>query len=396
MKETTRLPLQGIKIIEFTTSWVGPGGGGLLCEMGADVIKMENPRMPDYWRRAAKAFHETGSVNRSGAFAMNNRGKRSCALDLKLPENCEIARQLIKRSDILITNFAPRVMDSLGLGYPVLQHFKPELIMIVGSGYGATGPDRDAVAFGVCLEPYAGLSSLIGYPGSPPLPCGTTLSDLAGQVLVAYTALVALHHRRITGEGQYIDISEVENLIACMPEAIMEYSMNGRVSQGQGNRDEMMAPHGCYRCLGEDKWLAIAVKNNSEWRALCRVMGNPRLAADDRFQDAFLRRRNQDELDEIITAWTQEHDNIELMKILQKAGVASGPVHSGEEIYKNPHLRARRFFAEHVHPEVGKKELPGPYAKLSETPWKVRGSDPLFGQHTEEILKELAEDKEAN
>ncbi|MDD4859368.1 MAG: CoA transferase [Dehalococcoidales bacterium] len=393
MKKKTNLPLSGVKIIEFTTSWVGPGGGGLLAEMGADIIKMENPHVPDYWRRTVKAFQETGSINRSGLFAINNRGKRSCALDLKLPENCEIALQLIKRSDILITNFAPRVMDNLGMGYLVLKELKPDLIMIAASGYGATGPDREAVAFGVCLEPYAGLSSLIGYPGSPPMPCGTTLSDLAGQVLVAYTALVALHHRRTTGEGQFIDISEVENLIACMPEAVMEYSMNHRVPQGQGNRDELMVPHGTYRCKGDDKWIAIAVKNNAEWKSLCKAMGSPELAEDERFQDAFLRRKNEDELNKVITAWTLNQDNIELMHRLQKAGVAAGPVYSGEEIYKDPHLNARNFFVEHIHPEVGAKELAGPYARLSATPWQMPGPDPLFGQHTEEILKELAAEK---
>ncbi|MCK9275086.1 MAG: CoA transferase [Syntrophales bacterium] len=387
------LPLQGINIVEFTTSWVGPGGGGLLCEMGADVIKIENPRVPDYWRRAVKEFHETGSVNRSGGFAMNNRGKRSCALDLKNNnENLEAARKIIRRSDILITNFAPRVMNSLGLGYEALQEINPDLIMIAASGYGATGPDRDAVAFGVCLEPYAGLSSLIGYSDSPPLPCGTTLSDLAGQVLVAYTALVALHHRRITGEGQYIDISEVESLLACMPEAVMEYSMNGTVPVANGNRDELMAPHGCYRCAGEDKWIAIAIKSDKEWQSLCRAMDHSDLASDERFQDAFLRFHNQDELDTIISQWTKDKKPVDLMIILQKEGIISGPVYSGEEIFNDPHLRSRNLFFEHVHPEVGKKELPGPFAKLSETPWKVRGADPLFGQHTEEILKELEDD----
>jgi benzylsuccinate CoA-transferase BbsF subunit len=389
VKKETKPPLAGIKIIEFTTSWVGPGGGGLLCDMGADVIKIENPTTPDYWRRANKAFYNTGSLNCGGGFAMNNRGKRSCVLDLKVPQDREIGRQLIKRSDILITNFAPRVMDNLDMGYPALMQIKPDLIMIAASGYGAAGPDREAVAFGVCLEPYAGLSSLIGYPGSPPMPCGTTLSDLAGQTLVAYAALVALHHRRLTGEGQYIDISEVESLIACMPEAVMEYSMNGRVPCGHGNHDEMMAPHGCYRCRGDDKWIAIAVKNDTEWRMFCEVMGTPILANDERFQNGFSHLQNQEELDRIITGWTLEQDNVDLMHRLQKAGIAAGPVYSGEELYKDEHLRAREFFIEHAHPEVGRKELPGPYVRLSKTPWKVHGPDPLFGQHTEEIIEEL-------
>jgi len=389
MEKTKRQPLEGIRVVEFTTSWVGPGGGMLLCEMGAEVIKIENPTVPDYWRRAVPAYYRGEGLNRSGIFAIINRGKKSCVLDLKQAKNVEAIKRLIKISDIVITNFAPRVMDNLGLGYSVLSEIKPDLIMISASGYGATGPDKDCVAFGVCLEPYAGLSSLIGYPGGPPLPCGTTLSDMAGQIAVAFAALVALHNRELEGEGQYIDISEVENLIACMPEAILEFSMNKREPKPHGNEDELMVPHGCYRCKGEDKWAAIAIKNDSEWKNLCLAMGKPELIEDERFKDGFVRKKNQSELNQVISEWTKGQDSISVMEKLQKVGVACGPVYSGEEIYNDPHLKAREFFVEHTHPEIGKKELPGIFAKLSETPGHIKGPDPLFGEHTDWVINEL-------
>ena len=389
MEQTKRQPLEGIRVVEFTTSWVGPGGGMLLCEMGAEVIRIENPTVPCYWRRTVPAFFRGEGLNRSGLFAIINRGKKSCVLDLKQPESIQAVKQLITISDIVVTNFAPRVMESLGLGYSVLSEMKPDIIMVAASGYGATGPDRGAVAFGVCLEPYCGLSSMIGYPDGPPLPCGTTLSDLAGQVGVAFTSLVALHHRELTGKGQYIDISEVENLIACTPEAVLDYSMNHRQAMPNGNKDQIMVPHGTFRCKGEDKWAAIAVRDDEEWKSLCRAMGKPELAEDERFKDGFLRKKNEDELHAVITEWTEGKTNIEVMELLQKAGIACGPVYNGEEIYNDPHLRAREFFFEHDHPEVGKKTLPGVFARFSETPDAIGGSDPLFGEHTEWVLRDL-------
>ena len=389
MEKAKPLPLAGIRVLEFTTAWVGPECGLMLSQMGAEVIKVENPALPDYWRRGPPFAEDKQGINRSGLFAILNRGKKDCALDLKQPENIEIVKRLVRISDIVVTNFAPRVMDSLGLGYSVLKEIKPDIIMVSASGYGATGPDKECVAFGHVLEAYAGLDVLLGYPDGPPLQCGTTVSDHTGAISTCFATLVALYHRNLTGEGQYVDLSEVENVVASMPEAIMEFTMNGRIPLAKGNRDEVMAPHGCYRCQGDDKWVAIAVGSDSEWKDLCLVMSKPELIADERFQDGFRRLEHQDELDIIISEWTKGQIPIEVMKRLQQVHIASGPVYSGEEIYKDPHLRDRDFFVEHNHPEVGKRELPGVFAKLSETPGAIQGPDPLFGEHTDWVLNEL-------
>jgi len=338
MKVGRALPLEGIRVVEVTTAWVGPECGMMLSEMGAEVIKIENPARPDWWRINPPFAEGKPGLNRSGLFAVLNRGKKSCVLDLKQPDGVEATKRLVRISDIVIENFSPRVMDSLGLGYSVLKEIKPDLIMISASGYGATGPDKDCVAYGPVLEAYAALSSLIGYPDGPPQGCGFAISDHIGAISAALAALVALHHRDLTGEGQHVDISEVETLLACMPEAIMEYTMNGRIPLPQGNRDHAMAPHGCYPCQGEDKWVAIAVGSDSEWENLCIVMGKPELVNDERFCDVFSRLENQDELDKIIIEWTSGQTHIDIMKQLQKVNIASGPVYSAEELYKDPHL----------------------------------------------------------
>ena len=379
--------------MEFTTAWAGPVTGMLLSDMGAEVIKVENPSLPDVSRRVGPFAEGVKGINRGGYFATFNRGKKDCLLDLKQPEGLEHARRLIEISDVVVTNFAPRVMASLGLGYPALKQIKKDLIMVCLSGYGATGPYRDNVAYGEVLEAYSSLDSLIGNPGEPPHQCGTTISDHTSATLAAFVTLSALHYRDITGIGQYIDMSEIEALLCGMPEAIMEYTMNQRVPQPRGNRDEVMAPHGCYRCKGEDHWLAIAVSSDEEWESLCKVMGKPELIRDKRFADGFLRWKNQDDMDKIIAEWASQQNYLEAFHLLQEAGITAGPVYSGEELYKDPHLRDRRFFVEIDHPEIGKRELPGLFAKLLKTPGSIRRHDPLFGEHTDWVLKELLEDK---
>jgi len=388
MREKRSLPLDTIRIIDITTTWAGPVCTAMLADMGAEVIKIENPSRPDPSRRWIPYAEGQSGLDRSGYFAVFNRGKKDCILDLKQPQNVETVKNLVKTSDILVENYSPTVMDKLGLGYSVLKEIKPNLIMVSLSGYGATGPDRNAIAYGTILEAFTGLSSLIGYPGGPPLRCGTVISDHLSAITAAFITLVALHHRYLTGEGQHIDISETETLLTCMPKAVMEFTMNRRIRQPSGNRDDVMAPHGCYRCQGEDKWVAIAVGTEQEWRDLCLVMNRTDLISDKRFRDGFGRLKNQDELDTIISEWTAIQTPIDIMEQLQKVNIACGPVYSAEDIYSDRHLRARAFFEEIDHPEVGKRELPGVFAKLSKTPGAIRHHDPLFGEHTDWLLRE--------
>ncbi|MDD5126542.1 MAG: CoA transferase [Dehalococcoidales bacterium] len=392
MKKAKALPLEGIRIVEIATAWVGPGSVGILSSMGAEVIKIENPAHPDFWRRCQPFAERVPGINRSGAFALLNRGKKDCELDLKSPEGAAQAKEIVKISDMVITNFAPRVMGNFGLGYADLCRVKPDIIMVSASGYGIDGPDRDRVAFGPVLEAYSGISCLIGHPGSPQL-CGTSITDHIGAINVVFAALAALHHRRLTGEGQFIDLAETESALTCMGDAVMEYTMTGRIPEPCGNHDEAMFPHNCYRCRGDDKWLAIAIANDDEWRSLCRVMGKPELATDERFADGFRRWQNQKALDKLITAWASQQDDIKIVHQLQKAGVTASPIYSAADQYQDAHLKARRYFVEHEHPEVGKRVLPGVIVRLSETPGKIEGYDPLLGEHNEWVQNVLLGNK---
>jgi benzylsuccinate CoA-transferase BbsF subunit len=385
-----RLPLEGIRVIELATAWAGPVAARFLADMGAEVIKIENPERPDFSRGWPPFAEGVRGINRNGYYATYNRGKKGCALDLKEARAIDTVKRLAGISDVLIQNFAPGVLDRMGLGYKELRKIKPDFIMVSLSGFGATGPDSDALAFGPILEPYAGLSMLMGYPADPPLPCGLAVSDHISGTLAALAALFALHHRSRTGKGQHIDLSEVEALLACMPEAVMEYTMNRRNPRPRGNHDEVMAPHGCYRCRGDDRWVAIAIETDEEWRSLCAVMGRPELGRDTRFGDGFQRWKHRDELDSIVSAWTAAGDGTELMHTLQGAGIAAGAVSSGEELYADRQLRHREFLTEIFHPVTGQRELPGLFARLSETPGRIRSHDPLLGEHNEWLLDLLS------
>jgi len=363
----------------------------ILADMGAEVIKIENPTRLDLgrtWPPFADG-QQGSSPNRSGWFAVFNRGKKDCLLNLKQPEGVDIAKRLVRISDIVVENFPPKVMASLGLDYQVLRQVKPDLIMVSLSGYGATGPDKDRPAWGAVLEPYAGLSLLIADAEGCPNGCGNQISDHIGGISAAFATLAALHHRDLTGEGQHIDVSEVEALVACMPKAILEFTMNGRTPGARANKDDAMSPHGCYRCRGEDKWVAISVESDAEWRELCLVMGKPNLTGDKRFFNVVGRLQNEEELDKIVTEWTCMRSHTDVMQQLQKAGIACGPVYSAEELYSDPQLRSRGFFVETSHAEAGKREVPGLFAKLGRTPGAISGPDPLLGQHTDWVLHHL-------
>ena len=259
--------------------------------------------------------------------------------------------------------------------------------MLAASGLGRTGPYRTYVGYVRGIHACSGLCYLTGHSGGPPVQGGGVYADYLTGTTSAFAILAALHHRSKTGEGQYIDIAMSESVMAQLPEAIMDYTMNGRVRSRVGNRDDIMAPHGCYPCRGEDKWVAIAVSTEEEWAAFCQAIGSPQWTKEEKFSDGFSRWRNQDELDKLIAGWTMNHTHYEVMQILQKAGVAAGPSVSMEELINDAHLGERGFFVETDHPEVGRRSMVG-------LPWKTSTcpdyqSAPLLGQHNEYVFMEL-------
>ncbi|MCS6925422.1 MAG: CoA transferase [Candidatus Binatia bacterium] len=382
-------PLSGIRVADFCWAWAGPYGALQLAHLGAEVIRIESTtRMCPSRLIPPWAENERG-INRAGYFNQYNQGKRSITLNLKKPEGVEIAKRLVAKSDIVMENFAAGVMDKMGLGYEALRAVKPDIIMASLSGYGATGPEKEYVSYGPPQVALSGMSSLTGYPGGPPMQAGFSYGDPNGGVHGTFAILCALIHRQRTGEGQYIDLSQREACAMLLPEALMDFVMNGTQPPRMGNRDPYMAPHGVFRCRGEDRWVSLAVRDEAEWHRFCAVIGQRELASDPRFATLAARKENEEELERIVTHWTQQHTAEEVTQQLQQAGIPAYPSLDGRDMLANPHVSARGFFVELEHPEVGIRRHLGIPWKMSRTPCEVRRPAPCLGQDTDYVLQEI-------
>ena len=394
-------PLEGITVIDLTQAWAGTYATSLLGDMGADIIKIEARNRPDVWRGsvdpelAAFAPHyylggDPGPkpYNKNCLFHSVNRNKRSVTLNLLMAEGVALFEGLVKKGDIVIENFTPRVMGNLGLGYDALKEVNKGLIMLSMPGYGTTGPLKDCRGVGGTVEPMSGMSSLIGYPGGPPTNHGAMYPDPIAGMMAVCALLMALHHRRRTNVGQFIDLSQQETSTSLLTTALMDYAMNGRIAKRQGNRHPFMVPHGNYRCRGNDEWIAITVASDEEWRKLVQAMGNPSWADSGRFATPLARRRNEDELNRQIEAWTAQCDKHELMGKLQAVGVAAGAVHAPREVIDDPHLQARGFITDLDYREAGRIKTPGVAWKMSATPGRIWRTAPNLGEDSEYVLRQ--------
>jgi crotonobetainyl-CoA:carnitine CoA-transferase CaiB-like acyl-CoA transferase len=382
-------PLHGIRVMDFCWVWAGPFCTEQMAKLGAEVIRIETARHPCITRLFVPAEGQPG-LNRCGCYNEKNHNKLSVQLDLEKPRALAIIRQLARHCDIVAENFAPGVAARLGVGYESLRAARPDLIMISMSGYGQTGPFHNHVSYGPIVAAHSGMHTLTTYPGDRPRNLGIGYADPVVGIFGAWLLNAALIHRARTGQGQYIDLSNLEALDTIMPEALLEYAMNRRNVVPAGNRDPWMAPCNCYKAAGDaESLVTIAVGSEQEWRALCQAMGQPSLAADPRFADAAARKRNEDELDAIINAWTSERDRWQITELLQRAGVAAMPTFTNQDVAEDRHLRERGFLADLEHPEVGVRTYAGVPWTMSRTPCKLRRVSPCIGQDTEDVLRRL-------
>jgi crotonobetainyl-CoA:carnitine CoA-transferase CaiB-like acyl-CoA transferase len=382
-------PLEGIRVADFTWVWAGPFCTLQLAHLGAEVIRVETATRPCITRLLPPWPEGRPGINRSGYFNQYNQGKRSLTLNLKQPEALEIAKRLIAKSDIVTENFAGGVMDRLGLGYETLCQIKPDLIMIALSGYGATGPEKEYISYGPAQVPMSGLSSLTGYKGWRPMHVGISYGDPNGGLHGAFAVLCALMYRARTGKGQYIDLSQWETSTAMVAEGLLEYSMNGTQPERDGNHNSYMSPHGIFRSSGNDRWVSLAVRTDDEWQRFCTVLEQPTLAQDGRFTTLVLRKRHEDVLDAIVTAWTSTRTPEEATAQLQTVGIPAAPVMSNMELAIDPHLNSRPIFVRLDHAEVGQQQHVGIPWQLSKTTLSVRAPAPLLGQDTECVLHNI-------
>jgi crotonobetainyl-CoA:carnitine CoA-transferase CaiB-like acyl-CoA transferase len=385
----SRPPLDGIRVVDFCWAWAGPYGTLQLAHLGADVIRIESAKRLCPSRLIPPWPDNESGVNRAGYFNQYNQGKRSLTLDLKAPEAIDIAKTLVSKSDIVMNNFASGVMDKLGVGYDVLRRIKPDIIMVSLPGYGTSGPEKDFVSYGPPQVAQSGLSALTGYVGGPPMMAGFSYGDPNGGIHAAFAVMSALLHREKTGQGQYIDLSQWEAAIMLLPEAVMDYSMNGSQPERMGNRDPHMAPHGVFRSKGDDRWVSLSVRDEAEWQRLCEVMGQPELGSDARFASLVARKENEAALEEIVTAWTQERTADEATQALQNAGIPAYPSLDALDMVNNPHVGARDYFVELEHPEVGTRRHMGIPWSMSRTPCEIRRPAPCLGQDTDAVLTDI-------
>ncbi|HSP55408.1 MAG TPA: CoA transferase [Dehalococcoidia bacterium] len=385
-------PLEGIRVLDLTQVYAGPTCARILADLGAEVIKLEGLKRIDIVRNFIISDNNSADDywNHAGYFQWRNAGKKSLTLDWSDPEAIELLRRLVPMCDVVAESFTPHVMEAHGLGYEGLKALREDIIMISLSGYGQNGPWRDYSGYGMGLEPASGMSSITGYPGGAPLRTGISFTDPYSGIVGAGAVLAALHYRRRTGKGQYIDLSEQEAAIPVVGYALMDYAMNGRSPERTGNRSRWYAPQGCYRCSGDDNWLVITVRNDAEWDAFCGATGHPEWADDPRFAEVTGRVDNHDDLDALITSWTREQDHIQAMHLLQRAGVIAAAVLNPKQVLMDPHLRERGFFETVEHTDVGPRPMPRQLgARFSGFETDARGPAPMLGEHNHDVLQGL-------
>ncbi|MDO8491477.1 MAG: CoA transferase, partial [Dehalococcoidia bacterium] len=389
-------PLDKLRVIDLGQVFAGPFAARLLADMGAEVVRVESPfrsgrggAVPLPGATYPDGVPGERPYNRVAYYNEVNRNKRAVSLDLSKDKGREVFLRLVAISDVLVENFSPRVMSNLGLDYEVLRQRRTDLIMVSMSAFGSTGPYRDYVSFGPGVEAMAGFSSLMGYPGGPPLRAGVAYADAIGGNQAALAVLVALRHRQRTGEGQHIDLSVRESLVSLLGESVIDFSMNKRVPRPVGNRHPTFAPHGVYRCRGDDAWVAISVESEEEWQRCCRAMGAPGWTREPRFSDMSSRRQYQDELDRLMEGWTLDTDKYEAMRALQGVGVKAGAVLTAAELLEDRHLKERHFFQRLSHPDAGVHQHPGVAWRLSRSPGQVERAAPCFAQDNRYVFGEL-------
>ena len=380
-------PLSGLRIIDLSMFFSGPLATQIAGDAGADVIKVESVQRIDGWRGAM-----TGDVERpwerSPNFNWVNRSKRGITLNLADPRGAALLKRLVADADVLIENYTPRVMGNFGLDYQTLRAINPRLIMMSMPGFGGNVSWRDYVAFGMSTEQMAGFSHLTGYAGGPPLFTGMNGGDPFVGVIAATAMFAALHHRERSGEGQHIDLSQVEACTLFVGDAVTGWTLAGHDPGRTGNVHLTHAPYGIYPCRDET-WVAIDCQDDAQWSALAAALGRPQWSAPgSTFATVAGRQAHREELDAALSTWTRPRGHIEVMDQLQAAGVAAGALLSGPDLLSDPQLAARCGFIEQDRPGIGVKHYPAQPFRFRYAASPPNRRAPLLGEHTAEVLRE--------
>jgi benzylsuccinate CoA-transferase BbsF subunit len=379
--------LKGIRFTDLTWAGAGPFGTKVFADFGAEVLKIESMTRPDSVRTAGPFKDGVVGTNRSGYFASRNTGKHSVSLNLKTEEARRVVRDLVKHSDVVCNNFGPGAMDRLGFSYEALCEIKPDIIYLSMPMYGQDGPRADLLGVGMTISAVTSIMWQTAYGPDDPVGPGTHYPDHAANPYhAAFAVLAALAHRQKTGRGMKIDLSQVESTTNFVGPSMVEAAATGIEPPQIGNRSRNDAPHNIFRARGDDAWIAIAVTDDTQWRALTEAIGRPDLAADATLSHAAGRLAALARVEDAVTGWTRELDAADIIAALRPHGIAVARVSSSRDLIENDPQLAHRQYWQHVdHPEVGP-------VLLSSLPFTIDGErvqldrPPLFGEHTNAVL----------
>jgi len=383
------LPLEGLRVLDLTRALAGPFCSQMLGDMGADVLKVEQPGVGDNARGWGPPFQG----GESSYFLSVNRNKRSLALNLRDERGAEVLRRLVLQSDVLLENFVPGTLDRLGFSYETCRALKPNLIYCSISGFGQIGPERERAAYDQVVQGLGGIMSITGDVGGPPMRVGIAIADIMAGMFAAYAVQVALYHRERTGVGQMIDTSLLDGQLAMMTYQAGRYFATGEAPPSSGNQHPTIVPYGVYRA--SDAYFNLAVGTEDLWRRFCVALELEPLCANPRFATNRDRLAHRDELNALIEPLFATRTIDEIQALMDQASVPCGAVRDLHAVFTDPQVAALGLIETLDHPTAGAIKLVGPPYRLSETPPSVRLPPPLLGQHTDEVLRELAYDDAA-
>jgi CoA:oxalate CoA-transferase len=375
-------PLEGIKVLDLTRVLAGPYATMILSDLGADVIKIEQPEIGDESRNFGP-FKNSFSLY----FMSVNRGKRSITLDLKTDRGKDIFKQLVKQSDILVENFRPGTMKKLGLDYDTLASEHPALIYAACSGFGQTGPFAEKGAYDMIIQGMGGIISITGEPDGPPVRVGTSISDITAALFTTIGILSALHNRNSTRKGQLVDVAMLDSLVAVLENAIVRYFATDEIPQPLGSRHPAITPFEAFESA--DGHIIIAIGNDTLWAKFCEHVDQKNLISDPRFRTNVERTANHSELFPILSEIMRQRTTDEWIDALENIGVPCGPINTIDKVVNHPQVQARDMIAHVIHQMTGAVEVPGLPIKLSDTPGDVDIPAPNLGEHTVEILTDV-------
>jgi benzylsuccinate CoA-transferase BbsF subunit len=377
-----------LKVVEFTLFGLGPVLGRYLSDFGATVVRVESMTRPDPVRTSAPFANGEPGLNRSGFWTQANAGKYSVSLNLKLPDALEVAKRLVIWSDVIIENFSPGTLESFGLSYEAFKEINPSVIMVRLSNLGQTGPHSRQRGTGGQLQAVSGFVDLMGWPDRGPANPFGAICDNYPPRLGAAAVIAALLYKRRTGKGQYIELSQLECNIPFLGPVILDYVINNRILTRIGNNSPCAAPHGVFRCKGDDRWCAISIFTDEQWRSFCRTLDSPGWVNEERFSTLQQRQANDAELSGLIEIWTSSRTPEEVMRILQLNGVPAGVVENMQDIYEDPQLSHRNHFPKILHPEMGIHAIENNGFRLSKSLPEIK-TPPCLGEHNEFVYKKL-------